>query len=60
MVRAVESSMGVFYAYNGPVGSRDPGWLQWSLNVLIGLYRQIVLMANVAKSKLMTCHPGKI
>ena len=39
------------------VVSQDPEWLQGSLNVLIVLFRRYKLVANVAKSKVMTCHP---
>ena len=34
---AVGQIMGVFYAYNGFIGSQDPEWLQRALNVIIGL-----------------------
>ena len=51
---------GVFYMDNGLLGSRDPDWLQVSLNILIGLFRKIVLASNVAKSNTMICHPGAI
>ena len=48
-------SMGVFYADYGLIGSCDPEWIQWSLNVIIGLFLQIGLMSNVAKYKTMMC-----
>ena len=57
---AVGWSMGVFYVYNFIVGLRDPEWLQGDLNVLIGLFLRIGLMANIAKSKTMMCQPGMI
>ena len=40
---------------DGLLGSRDPKWIQGGLNVLIGLFWRIVPMANIAKSKTMTC-----
>ena len=52
--------MGVFYAANGLIGLQDPEWLQGSINIPISLFRQIGLMANVAKSKTMMCPPGMI
>ena len=57
---AAVQSLGVLYAENGILGSRDPEWLQGYLNVLIGLFRRIGLMANAVKSKTMTCQPGAI
>ena len=57
---AVGWSMGVFYVYNFIVGLRDPEWLQGDLNVLIGLFLRIGLMANIDKSKTMMCQPGMI
>ena len=42
------------------VGSRYPEWLHGALNVLIGLFQRSRLVANVAKSKAMMCHPGEI
>ena len=41
--------VGVLYAYNGMVDSRDPYWLHYAMNVLVGLFRNYVLLANVAK-----------
>ena len=57
---AVGHIFGVFYAYNGLLGSRDPGWIQGTINFLIGLLRRIGLIANIVRSKMMTCHPGVI
>ena len=57
---AVGQSFGVLYADNGILGLRYPEWLQGYLNVLIGLFRRIGLMANVAKSKRMTFQKGVI
>ena len=42
--------LGRFYANDGMVGSRDPGWLQHSMNVLVGLFRWYGLAANAAQS----------
>ena len=52
--------MGIFYVDNVLIGLQDPEWLQWGINVPIGLFRQIGLMANIAKSKIMMCRPGTI
>ena len=41
--------MRVFYADYGIIGYMDPEWLQWSSNVLIGLFRHIGLVDNIAK-----------
>ena len=50
----------VFYADDGMVVSRDPDWLQHSMNGLVGLFRRFDLEANIAKSRLMTCQPGAL
>ena len=60
LVHAVGWGMKILYAYNGIIRSREPEWLQGPLNVLIGISRQIGLMSNVAKSKVMMYHPGTI
>ena len=57
---AVGKMLGVFWAENGIIGSRDPEWLQGALNVLIGLIHQIGLMENFAKSQMMMCQLGEI
>ena len=38
----------VFYSDDGMIGSRDAEWLQVDINVIIGLFRRVGLMANVA------------
>ena len=38
--------MGVFYVYNGLIGPRDPEWLKGAINVIIGLFRRVGLMAK--------------
>ena len=52
--------MGMFYADDGIVVSRDPEWIQGAINVLIELFRKVILMANLEKSKTMTCKPRDI
>ena len=56
----VDRRLGVFYADNGLLGSRDLEWLQGALNVLIVLFWRINLAANVVKPKTMTFHMGAI
>ena len=51
---------GIFYADDGMIVSRYPGWLQGAIKFLIGIFRRVEIMANVEKSKTMTCHPGDI
>ena len=57
---AVGQIMRVFYVEDGLLGLQDPEWLQGDLNILIGLFHQIGLMANVTKSKKMTYQLGMI
>ena len=56
----VGRSLGVFYADYGLIGLRDPEWLKEALNVLIGLFYRVELMANIANSKNTTCQPGEL
>ncbi len=49
-----------FYVDNGLIASRDPVWLQESFDILIGLFERIGLFTNAAKTKVMTCIPGRI
>ena len=51
---AVGRCLGMFYAGNGMVVSRDTKWLQGAL------FRRYRLVANIAKSKAMVCQPRKI
>ena len=52
--------MGVFNADDGMLGSRYPEWLQGAINVLIRLFRRVLLMENIAKYKTTTCQTGEI
>ena len=46
--------------YNDMLVLRDPEWLQGELNVLISIFQMYGMVANVANSKAMTCHPGTL
>jgi hypothetical protein len=50
----------VFFVDNGLVGSRDPIWLQSTLDVLVILFETIGLRTNPDKTKVMTCVPWNI
>ena len=52
--------LGVFYANNGMVISRNSDWLQHKMNVLVGIFRRYGLAANIAKSCTTTCQPGAL
>ena len=52
--------LGVFYVGDGLLGYWDMEWLQGTLNALVGMFQQIDLATNFAKSKTMTCYPGSI
>jgi hypothetical protein len=49
-----------FYIDNGLVASRDPIWLQSSLDILVSLFECIGLYTNAAKTKVMMCVPGRM
>ena len=52
--------MEFFYTDYGILGSHNQEWLQGALNVLIGLFWRIGLVAKISKSKKIMCHPGSI
>ena len=45
---------------DGMVGSREPDWLQYTINVLVRLFRRYSMADSVAKSRTMTCQPGSL
>ena len=49
--------MEVLYSENGLIGSQELEWIQGDLSVIIGLFHQIGLMANVSRFKMMMCQP---
>ena len=49
-----------FFVDDGLVVARCPEWLQSSLTILVNLFERIGLKTNAAKTKVMTCLPGKI
>ena len=53
----VGKCLGIFYADDGMVGSRDPDWMQHSMNVLVGLIQRYGLVSNINKSRAMMCQP---
>ena len=54
MGKAVGRFLGVFYADDVMVVSRDSEWVHHSMNVLLGLFRQYGLADNVTKSRTIT------
>ncbi len=57
---AVRDYMVVFFVDNGLVAARYSEWLQSSFTILVNLFKDIGLRTNAAKTKVMTCLPGKI
>jgi hypothetical protein len=57
---AVRDHVLVFFVDDGLVVARCPEWLQSSFTILIHLFESIGLKTNAAKTKDMTCLPGKI
>ena len=45
---------------DGMIRSRNPEWLQWDINVLIGIFKTVGVMTNVEKFKTMNCQLGEI
>ena len=57
---AVSRCLGVCYLNDGTVVSRDPEWLLYSMSVLVGLFLQYGLAANVTKYCTMKYQPGAL
>jgi hypothetical protein len=57
---AVHDHVVAFFVDDGLVAARCPEWLQSSFTILIHLFKRIGLKTNAAKTKVMTCLPGKI
>jgi hypothetical protein len=57
---AAHNHVVVFFDNNGLVAARCPEWLQSSFTILVKLFERIGLRTNAAKTKVMTCLPGKI
>jgi hypothetical protein len=57
---AVRDHVVAFFVDNGLVVARCPEWLQSSFTILIHLFKRIGLKTNAAKTKVITCLPGKI
>ena len=49
-----------FYVENVLVSSNNPVWLQWSFDVMIGIFKRVGLWINVVKKVVMVCHPVPI
>ena len=52
--------MGVFYANNAMVVSRNSDFLHHAMNILVGLFRRYGMAVNIAKSRTITCHTGAL
>jgi hypothetical protein len=57
---AARNHVVAFFVNDGLVAARCPEWLQSSFTSLINLFECIGLRTNTAKTKVMTCLPGKI
>jgi hypothetical protein len=57
---AVRHYVVAFFVDDGLVAARCPEWLQSSFTILIDIFERIGLKTNAAKTKVMTCLPGKI
>ncbi len=60
MGEAAHDYVVAFFVDNGLVSDRCPEWLQSLFTILVTLFERIGLQTSVAKTKVMTCLPGKI
>ncbi len=49
-----------FYVDDAFLASRDAGFLQHALTLLVNLFEQVGLQANTSKTQTMICTPGRI
>ncbi len=50
----------IFYVDNTYLASRDAGFLQHALNILVDLFERVGLQMNTSKMQTMICMPGQI
>ena len=50
----------IFYADDGMIGGRDHIWVHNALMVSVAMFRQMVLVNNLYKTKALVCTPGYI
>ncbi len=50
----------IFYVDNVYLASRDAGFLQHTLNILVDLFERVGLQMNMSKMQTMICMPGWI
>ena len=60
MLEAVGRYLGVFYADDGMVGSKDAEWIKHLMNVLVGLFWWYYFAASANKYRMMTYQPDTL
>ncbi len=50
----------IFYVDNMYLASRDPGFLQQALDILVNLFTHVGLKTNIKKTQMMIFMPGRI
>jgi hypothetical protein len=50
----------IFYVDNAYLASRDAGFLQHALTLLVDLFARVGLQTNTSKTQTMICTPGRI
>jgi hypothetical protein len=50
----------IFYVNNAFLASRDAGFLQHTLTLLVDLFKRVGLQANTTKTQTLVCTPGHI
>ena len=56
----IRALLAAFYADDGLVQSRDPAFLQYAFDILVGLFGRVGLCTNTTKTEAMACVPGRI
>jgi hypothetical protein len=60
LLEFMNSFFAIFYVDDAYLASRDAGFLQHALDILIDLFERVGLKTNTSKTQAMICTPGRI
>jgi hypothetical protein len=58
--RVHDNLLAIFYVDDAYLASRDAGFLQHALDILVDLFERVGLQTNTSKTQTMICTPGRI
>ena len=60
LLEFMNSFFAIFYVDDAYLASRDAGFLQHALDILVNLFKRVGLKTNTSKTQAMICTPGQI